>query len=113
MVLERLSWRVTRPNHASFRLLTVARRVPGEAVVVWDMPEPCKFPSLDSWQKRVLWTHEDIVLAPHPSRWSCAPHPVVGPVLHVGDTEKSPQAAGFESLGLFSEIASRVHVSQS
>ena len=26
MVLERLSWRVTCPNHASFRLLTVARR---------------------------------------------------------------------------------------
>ena len=25
---ERLSWRVTRPNHASFRLLTVARRSP-------------------------------------------------------------------------------------
>ena len=73
----------------------------GEAVVACDTPEPCKFPSLDSCQKRVLWTHEDIVLAPHPSRWSCAPHPVVGPVLHVGDTEKSPQASGFESLGLF------------
>ena len=26
MVLERLSWRVTRPNHASFRLLTATRR---------------------------------------------------------------------------------------
>ena len=26
MGFERLSWRVTRPNHASFRLLTVARR---------------------------------------------------------------------------------------
>ena len=26
MVLERLSWRVTCPNHASFRLLTVTRR---------------------------------------------------------------------------------------
>ena len=26
MVLERLSWRVTCPNHASFPLLTVARR---------------------------------------------------------------------------------------
>ena len=26
MILERLSWRTARPNHASFRLLTVARR---------------------------------------------------------------------------------------
>ena len=26
--------------------------------VVCDMPEPCKFPSLDSCQKRFLWTHK-------------------------------------------------------
>ena len=28
-----------------------------EAVVTCDMPEPCQFPSLDSCQKRFLWTH--------------------------------------------------------
>ena len=30
------------------------------------MPEPCKFPSLDSCQKRFLWTHEEADRAPHP-----------------------------------------------
>ena len=44
-----------------------------------DMPEPCKFPSLDSCQKRFLWTHKEVDLAPHP---------VVGLVLQIGDTEK-------------------------
>ena len=38
----------------------------GEAVVVCDMPEPCKFgPSLDSCQKRFMWTHKKVDLAPH------------------------------------------------
>ena len=32
----------------------------GEAVVACDMPEPCKFPSLDSCQKRFLWTHKEV-----------------------------------------------------
>ena len=54
-----------------------------------ETPEPCKFPSLDSRQKRILWTHKGAVLAPHP---------VVGLVLQVGDAEKFPQALGFESL---------------
>ena len=54
-----------------------------------DMPEPCKFPSLDSCQKRLLWTHKEADLAPHP---------VVGLVLQVGDTQKFPHALGFESL---------------
>ena len=40
MVLERLLWRLTCPTHASFRLLTVARRVPG--------------------------THKEVDLTPHP-----------------------------------------------
>ena len=31
-----------------------------------DMPEPCKFPSLDSCQVRFLWTHKKVDLAPHP-----------------------------------------------
>ena len=39
----------------------------GEAVVACDMPEPSKFPFLDSCQKRFLWTHKDVDLAPHPS----------------------------------------------
>ena len=56
-----------------------------EALVVCDMPEPSKFLSLNSGQKRFLWTHKEADLAPHP---------VVGLVLQVGDTEKFPQALG-------------------
>ena len=58
-----------------------------EAVVACDMPEPGKFPSLDSCQKRFLWTHKGVDLAPHP---------VVGLALQVGNAEKFPQALGFE-----------------
>ena len=61
----------------------------GEAPVACDMPEPCKLPSLDSCQKRFLWTHKGVDLALHL---------VVGLVLQVGDTEKFPQALGFEGL---------------
>ena len=57
-----------------------------------DMPEPCRFPSLDSCKKRFLWTHEEVDLAPHP---------VVGLVLQVRDTEKFPQTLGFENLAPF------------
>ena len=57
-----------------------------------DMPQPCKFPSRDSCQKRFLWTHLKVALLPHP---------VVGLVIEVGDTEKFPQALGFESLDPF------------
>ena len=46
-----------------------------EAVVECDMPKPCKFPSLDSCQKRFQWTNKEVDLAPHP---------VVGLVLQVG-----------------------------
>ena len=56
------------------------------------MPEPCKFPSLASFQKRFLWTHKEIDLAPHP---------VVSLVLQVGDTEKFSYALGSESLDPF------------
>ena len=59
-----------------------------EAVVVCDMPEPCKFPSLNSCQKRFLWTHKEVDLAPHL---------VVGLVHRVGHAEKFPRALGFES----------------
>ena len=49
------------------------------------MPEACKFPSLDSCQRRFLWTHKEVDLAPHP---------VVVLVLQVGDAEKFPHALG-------------------
>ena len=62
----------------------------GEAVVACDMPEPCKFPSLDSCQKKFLWTYEEVDLVPHP---------VVGLVLQVGDKEKFPHAFEFRKPG--------------
>ena len=37
----------------------------GEAVVACDMSEQCKFPSLDSRQKRFLWTGKEVDLALH------------------------------------------------
>ena len=58
-----------------------------------DMPQPCKFPSLDSCQKRFPWTHKEVDLALHSD---------VGLVLQVGDTEKFLHALGFESLDPFS-----------
>ena len=70
-----------------------------------DMPEPCKFPSLDSYQERFLWTHKEVDLAPHL---------VIGLVLQVGFAEKFPQAVGLESLESFFvlESVNRVHASQ-
>ena len=35
-------------------------------VVACDMPEPCKFPSLDSCQNRFPWAHTEVVLVPLP-----------------------------------------------
>ena len=76
----------------------------GEAVVAFDMPEPREFPSLDSFQKRFLWTHKEVDLAPQP---------VVGLMLQVGNTEKFPHATGFENLDpFFVQSACRAHVSQ-
>ena len=57
----------------------------GEAVVACDMPEPCQISSVGSCQKRSVWTHKEVDLAPHP---------VVGFVLQVGDAEKFSQALG-------------------
>ena len=71
----------------------------GEVVVACDKPEPCKFPSLDSCQKRFLWTHKEVDLAPHP---------VVGLVLQVGDAEKFSSSSSSSSF-LLPESASRVH----
>ena len=68
----------------------------GEAVVACDLPEPCKFPSLESCQKRFLWTHKEVDLAPHP---------VIRLVPQVGDAEKFPQAFGFESLDPFFTVS--------
>ena len=64
----------------------------GKAVMACDVPEPCKFPSLDSCQKRLLWTHKEVNLA------SC---PVVGLVLQVVDAVRFFQVLGFESLDPF------------
>ena len=66
--------------------------------MVCGMPEPCKFPSLDSCQKRFLWTHKEADLAPHP---------VVGLVLEEGDAEKFPQALGLESLDLLLRVSTQ------
>ena len=44
----------------------------GETVMVCDMLEPCKFPSLGSCQKRFLWTHMEVDLAPHQTLSLCS-----------------------------------------
>ena len=56
------------------------------------MPKPCKFPSLDCSQKRFLWAHKEVDLAPHP---------VVCLMLQVGDAEKFRLALRFVSLDSF------------
>ena len=53
----------------------------GEAVAACDTSDVCEFPSLDSCQQRFLWTHKEV---------DPALHPVIGPVLQVGDAEKFP-----------------------
>ena len=67
---------------ASPTLQGALKDVFGEAVMVCDMPELYEFPSLDTCQKRFLWTHKEVDLAPHP---------IVGFVLSVGDTKKFSQ----------------------
>ena len=64
----------------------------GETVLAFDMLEPCEFPSLDSCQERLLWTHKEVDLPPHPA---------IGLVLQVGNAETFPRALGFESLYCF------------
>ena len=68
----------------------------GEAVVVCDMPKPRKFLSLDSCQKRFLWTYEEVDLARYPA---------IGLALQAGETEKFPHALGFESLDTFLRVS--------
>ena len=48
---------VPLPTTASSTLRGALGVVLEEAVVVCDMPKPYEFPSLDSCQKRFLWTH--------------------------------------------------------
>ena len=61
--------------------------------LLWhDMPKTCKFPFLDSCQKRFLWT---------PKKLDLAPYRFIGLVFHIGSVEKFPQALGFESLDPF------------
>ena len=54
--------------------------------------------SLDSSQKRFLWTHKDADLAPHP---------VVRFVPQAGDAEKFPQAFGFEAPNPFFRVSKK------
>ena len=54
------------PTTASSTLQGALKDGFGEAVAACDMPEPCKFLSLDNCQKRFLWTHKEVNLAPHP-----------------------------------------------
>ena len=61
-----------------------------------DMPELGEFPPLDSRQKRFLWVHKKLDLAPHP---------VFGHVLRAGDAEKFPQALGLKSLDPFLRVS--------
>ena len=85
--------------HPAFPLPTSVAHPPkcpedgfGEAGVACDMPKPRKFLSLDSCQRRFLWIHKEVDLAPHLG---------IGLVLQEGDTEKFPHALGFESLDSF------------
>ena len=91
------------PTTASSTLQGALKDSFRQAVLACDMLELCKFLSLNSYLKRFLWTHWEVDLAPHP---------VVGLVLQVGDTEKFPQALGFKSLDLFFQSASWVQVSR-
>ena len=61
-----------------------------------NMPEPCKFPSLDSCKKRFLWTHKEVELAPHL---------VIGLVFKVGDGDRFPLALHLENLDPFLRVS--------
>ena len=97
MLLERLSLRVTCPNYASFRLLTVT--------------PPPKKKKKKKKKKEILWAQREADLAPHP---------VVGLVLRVRDAEKSFLRHLVSKVWIlfssffffFSHSANRVHVSR-
>ena len=75
----------------------------GEAVMACDMPEPGKFPCLNSCQKMLLLTHKKVDLAPHPAK---------GLVLQVGNAGNFLKQLVSKAWIPFTESASRVHVSQ-
>ena len=64
----------------------------GEPVGACDMPEPCKLPSIDSCQKKFLWTQKDVDLALQP---------VLDLVLQVGEAKKFSQTLSLENLDFF------------
>ena len=68
----------------------------GEAVLVHDTPEPYKFSSLDSCQKKVQGAHKVVDLTPHPG---------VGLVLQAAGAEKFPQVLGLGSLDHFPRVS--------
>ena len=68
----------------------------GEVVEACDMPNPSKFSSLDGSQKRFLWAHKEVDLAPQPA---------VSLVFQVGDAQKFSQALNFESLDAFPRVS--------
>ena len=72
-----------------------------EAVMARDITEPCKFPSLDSCQKRFMWTHKGSDLALH---WVVSLALKVGP----GDVWKFPPALCFKSLDPFYRVSREV-----
>ena len=78
------------PTTASPTLQGALKNNLGEAVVSCDMPEPCKFLSLDSCQKRCLWINKEVDLAFVPQ---------------VGDVDKYPHALGFERLDPFFRVS--------
>ena len=97
------------PNTASPTLQGALKDGSGEVVVACYRPEPYESPSLDSCQRRFLWTNTEVDLAPHP---------VVGLVLQEGDAEKFPfavdWASHFKPWTLFaSHIAANAVVRQS
>ena len=79
------------PTTASPTLQGALEDGSGEAVVACDMPEPCKFPSLDSCQK----------CSCGPTRKLIFSAPSLCPLLRVGDAEKFHQALGFENMHPF------------
>ena len=78
---------VVRPAFSSataepFNLQVALKDGFGEAVLARDMPEPCEFPSLDSCQKKFLWTPKKVGLGSH--LWSCVPSRRCGQVSSLG-----------------------------
>ena len=74
-----LSISISSADHSVIQTQGALEEGVREVLVVYDKPIPCKFPSLDSCQKRFMWA---------PKAVDAAPHQVTGLVLHVEDVEK-------------------------